>query len=197
MAVKQLYLIRHAQPDFPSGEKMCLGRKLDLPLSAEGVRQAHALGCFFSQLNIEAVYTSPLLRARQTADLIAGSRRPVHVLEELIELDGGEWDGLTFSQLRSRYPDSFGHGKRKSCPPGGERDEDGLRRAHAALSIIAERTQTCAAAVAHSGIDRVLLCDLLGRPFSEKRELPHGHAAVSLLEYQDGCWTVKQLSVSI
>ena len=64
MAEKQIYLIRHALPDYPGGAKMCLGQKNDLPLSEKGLEQARRLGEFFSALPLEAVYTSPLLRAR-------------------------------------------------------------------------------------------------------------------------------------
>ncbi|MGN0777190.1 MAG: histidine phosphatase family protein [Candidatus Ventricola sp.] len=196
MAEKQVYLIRHALPDYPSGEKMCLGQKKDLPLSAEGCRQAQRLGRFFAALPLEAVYTSPLLRARQTGEAIAGGR-PLAVLDNLIELFGGEWDGLPFAQIHARYPQYFIHGAGFSCPPGGESDAQGLARAHAALAYVDVHTQRCAAIVAHSGINRILLCDLLGRPLSEKRQISHDYAAVSLLERSDGVWQVRELSVQL
>ncbi len=194
MAEKQIYLIRHALPDYPGGAKMCLGQKNDLPLSEKGLEQARRLGEFFSALPLEAVYTSPLLRARQTADLVAGSR-PLHVLDPLIELYGGAWDGLPIEQIRAQYPQYFVRGTGFSCPPGGESDAQGLARAHAALAYVDAHTESCAAIVAHSGINRLLLCDLLGRPLSEKRQIPHDYAAVSLLERTSGVWQVRELSV--
>lgn len=189
----EIYLIRHALPDYPDGAKMCLGQKNDLPLSAAGREQARRLGQFFAAIPLEAVYTSPLLRARQTAAPIAG-KRPLHVLDELIELYGGEWDGLSFEEIHARYPQYFVHGAGFSCPPGGESDAQGLARARAALAYVDARTTACAAIVAHSGINRLLLCDLLGRPLSEKRQIPHGYAAVSLLKKVGGSWRVQKLS---
>lgn len=189
----EIYLIRHALPDYPDGAKMCLGQKNDLPLSAAGREQARRLGQFFAAIPLEAVYTSPLLRARQTAAPIAG-KRPLHVLDELIELCGGEWDGLSFEEIHARYPQYFVHGAGFSCPPGGESDAQGLARARAALAYVDARTTACAAIVAHSGINRLLLCDLLGRPLSEKRQIPHGYAAVSLLKKVGGSWRVQKLS---
>ena len=169
MSNKTIFLIRHAHPAFPDGvEKMCLGRKNDLPLSAQGLDQAAALALRFEPVPLEAVYTSPLLRARQTAQAIAGLSRPLHVLDDLAELDGGEWDGLTFDQLRERYPDSFGPHARGGCPPGGESDEDGLIRMRSALERIARDTRHCAAIIAHSGVNRLLLCDIAGLPLTEK-----------------------------
>ena len=194
MAEKQIYLIRHALPDYPGGTKMCLGQKNDLPLSVQGHAQAQRLGRFFASLPLEAVYTSPLLRARQTAAPVAGSR-PLHVLQDLIELYGGAWDGLPFAQIRANYPQYFVRGTRFSCPPGGESDAQGLKRAHAALAYVDARTESCAAMVAHSGVNRLLLCDLLGLPLSEKRQIVHDYAAVSLLERSDGVWQVREISV--
>lgn len=192
MADKQIYLIRHALPDYPDGARMCLGQKNDLPLSEAGLEQARELGKRFSWIPLEAVYTSPLLRARQTAAAVAGGR-PLHVLDDLIELYGGAWDGLPFDVIHARYPEYFVHGAAVSCPPGGESDAHGLARARAALAQVDARTQTCAAIVAHSGINRLLLCDLLGRPMREKRQLPHGYAAVSLLEKRGGVWRVSEI----
>lgn len=195
MAEKTLYLIRHAQPDYPGGEKMCLGRKVDLPLSACGAEQADRLGQFFRNTEIEAVYTSPLLRARQTAAPIAGQERPLHVLENLAELSGGEWDGLSFAEIRERYPQHFVRGAGFSCPPGGETDEEGLARARSALEYVLRRTQSSAAMVAHAGINRILLCALLGRPLSEKKRIAQDYAAVSVLKYAQGIWRVGEIDV--
>lgn len=192
MAAKQIYLIRHALPDYPGGAKMCLGQKNDLPLSEAGLEQARRLGAFFSSIPLEAVYTSPLLRARQTAEPIAGSR-PLYVLSEWIELYGGAWDGLTFEEIRARYPGCLVRGT-GFCPPGGESDAHGLARARRALALVDARTEACAAIVAHSGINRLLLCDLMGRPLREKRDFPHDYAAVSLLENVGSGWQVRRLN---
>ena len=193
MFEKTLYLVRHAQPDTPAGEQLCLGQTLDLPLSASGLSQARALGRFFCGLGVEAVYTSPLLRARQTAACIAGDAAAPRVLDSLIELSGGEWDGLSFDLIRARYPEYFGPSPRRSCPPGGERDAQGLARARAALAYVAQRTDRCAVMVAHAGLNRLLLCALLGRPLDEKKRIPQGYAAVNTLRYVEGAWHVLQV----
>lgn len=193
MSEKLIYLVRHAQPDTPAGEQLCLGQSLDLPLSAHGLSQARALGRFFAGRGVEAVYTSPLLRARQTAACIAGDAAAPCVLSDLIELHGGEWDGLSFDLIRARYPEYFGPTPRRSCPPGGETDEQGLARARAALDHVAQRTGRCAVMVAHAGLNRLLLCALLGRPLCEKKRIPQGYAAVNLLQYAHGAWRVLQV----
>lgn len=194
MPDKLIYLIRHAQPDYPGGKMMCLGQKSDLPLSAAGFSQAEALARYFDALPIEAVYTSPLLRARQTAEALAGAR-PVFVLHDLIEMHGGEWDGLTFDELRARYPLHFGKGRQLSCPPGGESDESGLGRIRAALAHIARQTERCAAVVAHSGLNRLLLCELTGQPFHEKKRVPQDCACVNVLRLSGGAWSAEAINL--
>ena len=195
MSTKLFYLIRHAQPVYPGGKMMCLGQKNDVPLSPLGFRQAKALSRHFQNLPIEAVYTSPLLRARQTAQAVVGKAHPVHVLPDLIELDGGEWDGLTFDELHERYPEYFGKGRQASCPPGGETDEQGLARAYAALAHIVTHTQHSAAIVAHSGINRILLCDLLRQPMHEKKRVAQDCGCINILEYRDGKWLVREINL--
>lgn len=195
MIEKTLYLIRHAEPDFPSGERICLGQKNDLPLSCAGMEQAALLQSAFRAVPLEAVYTSPLLRARETAEAVADGK-PLHVLDSLIELSGGEWDGLPIAGLRERYPEYFVPGTSFTCPPGGESDESGLARALSALHFIDQRTERCAAIVAHSGINRLLLCHLLGRPTSEKRQLRHGYAAFAILILKDGRWQAAKTGIA-
>jgi hypothetical protein len=111
---------------------------------------------------------------------------------DLIELDGGAWDGLTFDQLRERYPDSFGPHARGGCSPDGESDADGLVRMCRALDLISENTQSCAAIVAHSGVNRLLLCHLAGLPLTEKKRMGQDYAAVSVLSYEEGVWFIQE-----
>lgn len=193
MSEKTIYLIRHAHPDYPGGVKMCLGQKNDLPLSTQGLEQACSLGRRFMNIPLEAVYTSPLKRAQQTAEAISAGKCPVYVQDDLIELDGGEWDGLTYEQLHARFPDSFGPGAKGGCPPGGECDEDGLMRIKRAFERIASGTERCAAIVAHSGVNRLLLCELAGLPLGEKKKMGQDYGAVSVLECTNGVWTICEL----
>lgn len=195
MHSKTIYLVRHAKPDYPGGQRMCLGQKNDLPLSAYGMEQAQQLGKYFEHLEIERVYSSPLLRARQTAAPIAGNDRPLHVLPDLIELYGGEWDGRPFSEIHAEYPEYFIPGSGFSCPPGGEKDENGLARARKALDYVGRQVTGNAVVVAHSGINRLLLCSLLGKPLSEKKQIPQDYASVSVLQNTDGMWKVEKVNL--
>lgn len=196
-AMKTLYWIRHAKPAYPGGRRICLGQKVDAPLSEEGILQAQRLARRLASRGIEAVYASPMLRARQTAAYITGENLPMHVLDTLTELDGGEWDGLTFDVIHARYPSYFIPGAPVPPPPGGESDEQGLDRAMAALDMISSQIQTCAAVVSHSGLNRVLLASLMGRPLSVKKGVPQEYACVSILREKYGVWRVEEAGITL
>ena len=121
MPEKIIYLIRHAEPEYPAGERICLGCHVDVPLSRQGRRQAEQLRDAFSDIALEAAFTSPLLRARETAQVLGRGVLPVEVVPALRELDGGVWDGLPFSELYARWPEHFHGSCRSEPPPGGER----------------------------------------------------------------------------
>lgn len=156
--MKRVYLIRHALPDFPGGQRMCLGHT-DIPLGPEGLEQARAMAGNLPP--VTAVYSSPLRRAVQTARAIA---EPV-ILEDLREMDAGEWDGLTFAQIRQRYPELYAaRGKDLTLPlPGGEDREAGLRRFCDAMAYAAAESPGDLAVVAHGGIIAGFLQDITGR----------------------------------
>ena len=184
---KTLYLIRHACVDDPDGERICLGQKLDIPLGEKGRMQAQALARALSSVRLDAVYTSPLLRARQTAQALTDA--PI-VLDELTELDG-----LPVSESRARYPGVFAGRARWPSPPGGETDEAGAARGLRALQIIADGPGKTLAAVAHASLNRLILSAVLDRPYCTKKAIPQPNACVSVLVY-DGQWRAEQVGLS-
>lgn len=190
---KRLYLIRHALPDYPGGERTCLGRKLDLPLGEAGREQAAVLCRAFEQIPVDCVFSSPLARARQTAESLR--KGPVHLLEDLTELDGGVWDGLPFREIHKRYPEYFIPGAPCPVPPGGETDEAGAARGMAALKTIANTPGHVFAAVAHASLNWLILASLTGTPFSLKKRIPQPCACVNVLEFDGAGWQVMQSGV--
>ena len=99
--MKKVYLIRHGLPDFPGGKRMCLGIT-DIPMGEKGLAQAAEMARNLPP--VTTVFSSPLTRAVQTAQAIG---LPVAILEDLREMDAGEWDGLTFERIRERYPELY------------------------------------------------------------------------------------------
>ena len=94
----RLLLVRHGTTK-ANQEKRFLGR-LDVPLSEQGEGEVKALAGRLSNEKISHVISSPLLRARQTASVIAAAHNlPVTIDERLVELDYGIWDGLTWEEM--------------------------------------------------------------------------------------------------
>lgn len=162
--MKRVLLIRHALPEFPDGQRRCLG-STDIPLGEAGLAQARDMAA--SLPPVSAVFSSPLTRAVQTAQAI---RRDITVLEGLRELDYGQWDGLTFSEIRRLYPALYAARADDPTlpPPGAEPKEDGLARFSAAMAEAAARSPGDFAVVAHGGILEVFLQSVTGRRYKPR-----------------------------
>ena len=92
-----LVLTRHGLTSRSRPEQH-LGQKIDVPLSEGGRAQAAALAARLEPVDFERIISSPLLRARQTAEIVAGGRE-VEIEPRLAEMDYGRWEGLTYEQI--------------------------------------------------------------------------------------------------
>lgn len=164
----KLFLVRHAEPFFPEGERVYLGRRLDYPLSEKGRMQARETAEELSKEGVVRVYSSPMKRCLETAAAIAEACGcGVTVMDELTELDPGTWEGRRARDIRLEYGERFENG---SCfpPPGGESDESGAERIEAAFGTIM-KTQGNAVIVSHGGLIRIMLSLMTGISDSRKR----------------------------
>jgi broad specificity phosphatase PhoE len=182
----RLILVRHGETD-TNKAGLALGRA-DVELNEHGRWQAQRLAISLKDQPIDAIYSSPLQRARATAEPIASSHGlEVQVDEGLIEMDVGEMEGLTFQQVRERYPDFLqlwlGGQAAYEPMPGGERLLDVQERAWQAIDRIRHRQdQGTVAAVTHNFVILTLLCRVLGLELADFRRLRHSTAAKSVLE---------------
>ena len=146
--MKNVYLIRHGLPDFPEGKGMCIGTT-DIPMGEKGLAQAAEMAKTLP--SVTAVFSSPLTRAVQTAEAIG---LPVMVLTNLREMYAGEWDGLTFVEIRERFPELYAaRAKDLTIPlPGAEDPEAALVRFSSAMKEAAAAAPGDFAVVAHGGI---------------------------------------------
>jgi probable phosphoglycerate mutase len=97
------HLLRHGRTEH-TPERRYSGRN-ELPLSRTGRAEAEAAAVRAKELGIEVVVSSPLRRARETAEVVAGALGlPVEVDDDLTELDFGDLEGLTFAEALSRHP---------------------------------------------------------------------------------------------
>jgi ribonuclease H / adenosylcobalamin/alpha-ribazole phosphatase len=130
-------LLRHGQTSL-SPQRRFAGRG-DVPLTQTGLRQARAAAVSLAGRDLTAVISSPLQRARVTAETVAAAAGlPVTVEDAWAETDFGEWEGLTFEEAASRWPDDLAAWRagRGTAPPGGESMAAVTRRVLPALDAL-------------------------------------------------------------
>jgi broad specificity phosphatase PhoE len=165
-----IVLVRHGETDW-NRENRFQGHS-DPPLNATGRTQALELAEKLSGDAIVVAYTSPLRRARQTAEIVA-ERLGVDVRPSasLMEVDVGSWSGLTRGEVEARFPDGFsrwlayGHG----WDDGETYDELGERVVSGVLEIAEQHADGLVLAVTHGGPIRSALAAAKGIPFGEAR----------------------------
>ena len=103
--MRTIWLVRHGLPEFPEGERLCIGCRTNYPLSETGKKQAAAVAPFFEGKPIDNYYTSPLSRAVQTAIEFIPETAELNILEDAHEMDLGAWEGMSFTDICAKYPD--------------------------------------------------------------------------------------------
>jgi broad specificity phosphatase PhoE len=161
-----LYLVRHGETDYHV-QKRALGR-IDASLNGLGLEQAELVGEALKRMNIQGIYSSPLLRCRQTAQpLCEKTGRGLEAMDGLQEIDLGDWDGLPFTDIYRTGGEAFSKWLTEPAEvriPGGETlPEVRDRVLEAALEILGRHTiGEDLVIVAHGGPLRLLLCSALG-----------------------------------
>ena len=192
---QRLWLVRHGFTAWNTQQRFC-GHS-DIPLSATGRAQAHWLARQLQREKIASIYTSDLSRARETAEIIANSRKePVQVKVSAAwrEIDFGAWEGLTYAEIAAQFEDrlaffsDFGTGS----PPGGEAPLHMVQRVQRALTMVAWAGDVPqggdALIVSHGGPLRALLCSMLGMPLERQWQFrldPGSLSAIDLLPIHD------------
>jgi broad specificity phosphatase PhoE len=101
-----IYLARHGESDWNAANRF-QGHS-DRPLTEEGRRQAEALAELVAAENVDAIYSSPLIRALETARIVAArTGLEVTELDDLREVDTGSWSGLSRAEVQERFPEGF------------------------------------------------------------------------------------------
>ncbi|UCD35613.1 MAG: histidine phosphatase family protein [Nitrospiraceae bacterium] len=192
----RIYLIRHGET-VDSDSRRYKGH-IDVPLSERGIEQVRRLASCLTQgadrrlpvTGLNAVYSSGLSRALKSAEIIArpfGLSPVIH--EGLKERSFGLWEGMSFDEIRERWPDAFAswaENPLRFSPLEGESTLDVRDRALQAFYEIARRHgEDDIAIVAHGGINRVILCEILGMPFENIFRIEQDFAALNVIELWD------------
>jgi broad specificity phosphatase PhoE len=187
-----LYLVRHGATEANERVPYILqGCGIDLPLSEAGQKQAAAVAQLLQNYPIRHVYSSAMVRARQTGQLIAQALQvELRTLEQIQECDVGEWEGLDWDTIHRKFPEA--HDQFKANPEvhpnfGGESYGDVLKRTRPVFrELLRQHAGESIAVVAHNVVNRVLLADLLGIGVHRAASIRQGNGCVNLIRCQQG-----------
>ncbi len=197
-----LYLLRHGATEANLAQPPRLqGRRQDPPLARLGVRQAELTRDFLAARAIDACFCSPLLRAVQTASIIAaphGLSPAIH--EGLTECDVGHWEGLDWQTIR--YLDAERYQQFMANPAvngyaGGETFADVYRRGSAALEELwQQHPGKTILVVGHHIVNRTYLAGLLGLPLEQARLVTLDNCGISVVVRSDEQTSIHTLNAA-
>jgi len=184
-----IYLVRHGQTAW-NREEIFRGRT-DVPLDETGLKQAELVGQYFSGMQIDAIYSSPLARARETARAIARLRNlKVEPLEAMIDMSFGNWEGHAHQEIREIDAETYRQwveSPHLARLPGGESLDDVRVRSMAALEdLVRDHPGKNLVLVSHRVICKVLICAILGLDNSHFWQITQDTTAINLIQHRNG-----------
>jgi probable phosphoglycerate mutase len=197
-----IYLLRHGEITQRTPRRF-VGQS-ELPLTETGIAQMRRAGLWLAGRGISSLYVSPLERTMHSAACVAEFLRlgpdPVG---ELKEISLGAWENLSVAEVKEAFPGEY---ERRGKDMAGYRPQDGESfadvqcRAVGALNTVAEtcRGQACAL-VAHGGVNRTILCHVLGMPLKNLFRLEQDYGCINILEKDcdssaDSSWSLRLLN---
>ncbi|MFA5847015.1 MAG: histidine phosphatase family protein [Thermodesulfovibrionales bacterium] len=173
----------------------------DIHIKNKGSRVRGVKGSGKTQ-GLAAVYTSNLSRAVKSAEIIARpyKLKPIQ-MKELRERSFGIWEGMSFTEIKERYPEEFSAwagNPLKYSPIEGENTVEVEKRVMKAVNRILEKHKGDEIAiVSHGGVSRIILCRLLGIPLENIFRIEQDYAAVNIIEFWDKYPVVKLINGAV
>jgi len=192
----EIILVRHGQTAWNKDE--VFRGQIDIELDEAGLKQAELLGKYLGHRKLEAIYSSPLQRAVQTAEAIARHHGlTVEITAGLNDIDFGEWQGLSLEEVKNKY--SKLHSAWVTTPhrvrfPSGESLDDVRKRAVAPVNEVVEKHERAVVLVSHRVVHKVLMCALLGLDNSHFWNIRLDTCGLTTFEFTDGQFVLTGLN---
>lgn len=177
-----LYVVRHGETQF-NVEKRYAGQT-DVPLNERGIQQAQELAKKLAEDYFDVIVTSPLQRARTTAEQIRAYHKdiPLIVMDEFREVCVGVYEGLTGAEAQERYPDLWARKctrQADDAPTGGETARQVDSRVAKGLGVLKEKyPDKRILLVCHGFVSRTINRQMKGLSFEEMHEFSLGNCEV-------------------
>jgi broad specificity phosphatase PhoE len=188
-------LVRHGQTDENVSGR--ISGQGPVPLNARGQEQARLAAEVLAPLGITHIFSSPLVRARHTAEFLAERlQKSIEEIPDLREVGYGDWEGKTFNEMRTHpVAHQVFHDPIKATFPNGESLLEVQQRGIRVIEWVRNTyPQGIVTVVSHGDVIRTALAHYLGMPFNEYRRLDLDNGAISVLELFDGWIRVKALN---
>lgn len=181
-----IYLLRHGETFYNADGNRYCGRT-DIGLTGKGYQQANLVKDQVKNIQFEAVYSSPLQRAKITAETVS-NREDVIVDERIIEADFGLWEGKTRDEFIAENADLWNNWNtdpsKYRAGGTGETGAEVVARVDSFFQeIIKARTSGNIMVVAHNGVNRLYLAYKLGIPLKNYRKIAMENSALSLITF--------------
>lgn len=184
--MSKLYLIRHGETEWNLHNRTqgCV----DVPLNENGKLQAIMLARRMSSCRVDRIYSSDLKRAVETANYISQAvKKDVVVMEEFREINFGLWEGLTFEEIKKRFPEEHRiwiENPHRARIPGGEMLYSVFHRVMSGLKKI---LKDCGddqniVIVSHGGPIKLMVLGLLEIDISKYNKFRQDNTAVNIIE---------------
>jgi alpha-ribazole phosphatase len=190
--MKKIFLIRHGQTDW--NVQMRFQGREDVPLNAEGKKQALQLSCHLADEKFAAFFTSPLSRAVETARIVAAKHDLTPCpIDGLKEIDFGRWEGLTYDEMNE---DERVHLNRwfldpnSSPPPEGEsfgQFRERICQSYLRILKMVPKAppETKIGIVTHAGAIKALVASVLQIPWDKLARLKISQNSFTIIQYDD------------
>lgn len=182
-----LLLVRHGQTDWNPAQRV-MGRS-DIALNEKGRGQAENLKGWLKDIEIHALYSSPMRRAMETAQIILQDRNGLEIIAEpgVQEIDYGDWVGMTFKEVEEKYNKEYNDYRFRSSKmrvPGGEAVVDVQKRAVAAIERIRKRHEgQRVLVISHADVTKAILVHYLGIPLDLLQKVGCDNGSLSIYRF--------------
>ncbi len=182
----RMFVIRHGETEW--NLKGLYQGQTDTNLTERGIRQAELTADALSKIKFEAIYSSPLKRAKDTAQKIAEKtgNKEIRVIDNLTEISHGLWEGKTYEEVQKEYPNLLKMWRLNPAEvvmPQGESLSDVKERLIKALSIIFfETPKGNVCIVSHDAVIKVLLCETVDAPLNSFWSFKVANGGISVIE---------------
>jgi broad specificity phosphatase PhoE len=187
-----LLLIRHGETDW-NRESVFRGQT-DVALNGKGLKQASLLARYLRNAPLAAVYSSPLKRASETAEMVANYHGiQVEKAAQLTDMNYGVWQGLPQHTAMEKYRELYDQWLRNPHLvkiPQGETLQDVRERAYGLTLEVTENYGGAVAMVSHRVVNKVLICALLGLDDSHFWNVQLDTCGITMFDYRNGMFVL-------